>query len=57
MTPTTDSALLPRDARPREQVVMFSIGEFSFVISAASVQEVRNTDSLGGNVEDLGRLF
>jgi hypothetical protein len=56
MTPTTDSALLPRDARPREQVVMFSIGEFSFVISAASVQEVRNTDSLGGNVVDLGRL-
>jgi hypothetical protein len=56
MTPSADSALLPRDARPREQVVMFSIGEFSFVISAASVQEIRNTDSLGGNVVELGHL-
>jgi len=31
--------LIPRDARPREQVVLFSIGEYSFVISASSVQK------------------
>jgi chemotaxis signal transduction protein len=55
MTPTIDSGLLPRDNRPREQVVMFSIGEYRFVISAASVQEIRNTDSLGGNVVELDR--
>jgi len=34
---------------------MFSIAEYSFVISASSVQEIRSTDSLGGNVVDLDR--
>ncbi len=53
MTRPIDSELTPRDARPREQVVIFSVGEHSFVISAASVQEIRSTDSLGGNVVDL----
>jgi chemotaxis signal transduction protein len=56
MMPSTESSLLPRDSRPREQVVIFSVGEFSFLISAASVQEIRNTDSLGGNVVDLDRF-
>ena len=55
MTQQAYSGLIPRDARPREQVVLFSIGEYSFVISASSVQEIRSTDSLGGNVVDLDR--
>ena len=55
MTQAANSELTPRDTRPTEQVVMFSIGGFSFVISASSVQEIRSTDSLGGNVVDLGR--
>ncbi len=55
MTPPANSVLTPRDARPKEQVVVFSIGEYSFVISASSVQEIRSTDSLGGNVVELDR--
>ena len=55
MTQQAYSGLIPRDARPREQVVLFSIGEYSFVISASSVQEIRSTDGLGGNVVDLDR--
>src|ERR1700694_3090505 len=55
MTQEANSSLTPRDSRPREQVVMFSIAEYSFVISASSVQEIRSTDSLGGNVVDLDR--
>ena len=34
---------------------MFSIADCCFVISASSVQEIRSTDSLGGNVVDLDR--
>jgi hypothetical protein len=55
MTQPAHTSVTPRDARPREQVVMFSIAEYSFVISASSVQEIRSTDSLGGNVVDLDR--
>lgn len=55
MTQPANSGLKARDSRPKEQVVMFSIGEYSFVISASSVQEIRSTDSLGGNVVDLDR--
>jgi hypothetical protein len=55
MTQPASPALMPRDTRPREQVVLFSIAEYSFVISASSVQEIRSTDSLGGNVVDLDR--
>src|SRR6202521_5182815 len=55
MTQPASPGLMPRDTRPREQVVMFSIAEYSFVISASSVQEIRSTDSLGGNVVDLDR--
>jgi hypothetical protein len=55
MTQAAHSNLIPRDARPREQVVLFSIGECSFVISASSIQEIRSTDSLGGIVVDLDR--
>src|SRR6202171_1485411 len=55
MTQEANSSLTPRDARPREQVVMFSIAEHSFVISASSIQEIRSTDSLGGTVVDLDR--
>lgn len=39
--------------RATEQVVVFSIGKFTFAISAAAVQEIRNTDSLGGMVMEL----
>jgi hypothetical protein len=55
MTQPANPGLVPRDARPKEQVVMFSIAEYSFVISASSVQEIRSTDSLGGNVVELDR--
>jgi hypothetical protein len=55
MTQTDNSILMPRDTRPREQVAVFSIAQFSFVISAASIQEIRSTDSLGGTVVDLDR--
>jgi hypothetical protein len=47
--------LVPRDTRRREQVAVFSIAHFSFVISAASVQEIRSTDSLGGTIVELDR--
>jgi len=55
MTQLVSSSLTTRDARPREQVAVFSIAQFSFVISAASVQEIRSTDGLGGTVVDLDR--
>src|SRR5229473_2019581 len=55
MTHPVSSSLTPRDTRPREQVAVFSIGQYSFVISAASVQEIRSTDSLGGAVVELDR--
>jgi hypothetical protein len=55
MTQPVSSNLMPRDTRRREQVAVFSIAEFSFVISAASIQEIRSTDSLGGTVVDLDR--
>lgn len=55
MTQPVNSNLTPRDTRRREQVAVFSIAEYSFVISAASVQEIRSTDSLGGSVVDLDR--
>lgn len=49
------SNLEPRDARRREQIAVFSIGQYSFVISAASVQEIRSTDGLGGTIVELDR--
>jgi chemotaxis signal transduction protein len=55
MTKPVSSNLAPRDSRRREQVAVFSIAQYSFVISAASVQEIRSTDSLGGTVVDLDR--
>lgn len=55
MTQPVNSNLEPRDTRRREQIAVFSIAEYSFVISAASVQEIRSTDSLGGTVVDLDR--
>jgi hypothetical protein len=55
MTQFVNSSLAPRDTRRREQVAVFSIGEYSFAISAASVQEIRSTDSLGGTVVELDR--
>ncbi len=55
MTQRDSSGFVPRDSRPREQVAVFSIAHYSFVISAASVQEIRGTDSLGGTVVDLDR--
>jgi chemotaxis signal transduction protein len=55
MTQANSSSLMPSDNRPREQVAVFSIAAFSFAISAASVQEIRSTDSLGGSVVDLDR--
>ena len=53
MTQAASSNVSPRDTRPREQIAVFSIGGYNFVISAASVQEIRSTDSLGGAVVDL----
>jgi len=55
MTQLVNSTATPRDTRPREQVAVFSIAEYSFVISAGSIQEIRSTDSLGGTVVDLDR--
>jgi len=55
MTQPVSSALTPRDTRRREHVAVFSIADYSFVISAASIQEIRSTDSLGGTVVDLDR--
>jgi chemotaxis signal transduction protein len=57
MTQPVHSSLTPRDSRPREQVAVFSIADYRFVISAASVQEIRSTDSLGGSVVDLDRVL
>jgi chemotaxis signal transduction protein len=48
-----NSISAPGNTRTTEQVVVFSIGEFTFAISAAAVQEIRNTDSLGGMVMEL----
>jgi chemotaxis signal transduction protein len=56
MTPPAHSAMSPRDSRPREQVAVFSVGDYRFVISAASIQEIRSTDSLGGTIVDLNRV-
>jgi chemotaxis signal transduction protein len=53
MTQTQNSISAPSNHRATEQVVVFSIGGYTFAISAAAVQEVRNTDSLGGMVMDL----
>jgi chemotaxis signal transduction protein len=53
MTQTRKSVSAGSSNRTTEQVVVFSIGEFTFAISAAAVQEIRNTDSLGGMVMDL----
>ena len=44
-----------RNPHPREQAVVFSISGFTFLISAAAVQEIRSTDSLGGVVKELDR--
>jgi len=53
MTQPASSGLIPRDSHAGEQALVFAIGGFSFVIAAAAVQEIRNTDSLGGSVIDL----
>jgi len=53
MTQAQNSVSTAASNRTTEQVVVFSIGEFTFAISAAAVQEIRNTDSLGGMVMDL----
>ena len=55
MTQPVSSSLMPRGTRRREQVAVFSIAQYSFAISAASIQEIRSTDSLGGTVVDLDR--
>ena len=55
MTTPESSMLTPREARRAEQVALFSIGEYSFAISAAAIQEIRSTDSLGGTVVELDR--
>jgi chemotaxis signal transduction protein len=49
------SALGERAPRPREQVVIFSIVNQTFAISAASVQEIRSADNLGGQVREIER--
>jgi chemotaxis signal transduction protein len=57
MTLMQNSVSAATNHRATEQVVVFSIGEFTFAISAAAVQEVRNTDSLGGMVMDLEHVI
>jgi chemotaxis signal transduction protein len=57
MTQKQNPISAPNNHRATEQVVVFSIGEFTFAISAAAVQEVRNTDSLGGMVMDLEHVI
>jgi chemotaxis signal transduction protein len=44
-----------RAPRSREQVVIFSIVNHTFAISAASVQEIRSADNLGGLVREIER--
>lgn len=53
MTRPASSNVAPRETRPREQIAVFSVAGYSFVINAASIQEIRSTDSLGGAVVDL----
>jgi len=53
MTRVPNSVSVVNVKRNTEQVVVFAIGEDSFAISAAAIQEIRNTDSLGGLVMDL----
>jgi chemotaxis signal transduction protein len=53
--PASSNPLTPSDTRPREQVAVFSIAEYRFVISAASIQEIRSTDALGGTIVELDR--
>jgi chemotaxis signal transduction protein len=53
--PASYNPLTPSDTRPREQVAVFSIAEYRFVISAASIQEIRSTDALGGTIVELDR--
>lgn len=55
MTHPVSSSLAPHDNRRTEHVAVFSIAQYRFAISAASVQEIRSTDSLGGTVVDLDR--
>ena len=55
MTQPERPVITSRDARRAEQVALFSIGEYSFAISAAGIQEIRSTDSLGGTVVELDR--
>jgi chemotaxis signal transduction protein len=55
MTQLASPNATSRDPRSREQVAVFSVGDYRFVISAESVQEIRSTDSLGGTVVDLER--
>jgi hypothetical protein len=55
MTQPANSDRMPRDNRRREQVAVFSIAQYSFAISSASIQEIRSTDSLGGTVVELDR--
>jgi chemotaxis signal transduction protein len=57
MTQSQNSISTAGNHRATEQVVVFSIGKFTFAISAAAVQEVRNTDSLGGMVMDLEHVI
>jgi chemotaxis signal transduction protein len=53
MTQAAISYSIPRASRRGEQAVAFSISGQSFLISASSVQEIRNTDSLGGVITEL----
>ena len=55
MTPPNPSALGKRAPRPGEQVVIFSIVNHTFAISAASVQEIRSADNMGGLVREIER--
>lgn len=43
----------PRPGRPCEQVILFSVGNHSFAISAETVQEIRSTDSLSATATEI----
>ena len=45
----------PRSRRvpTREGVILFTVGRFSFAVSASAVQEVRSADSLAGSAIEL----
>lgn len=53
MTALPPDLRVPRRAARSEQVILFSISHQLFAIAAASVQEIRSTDSLAGTAAEI----